>query len=136
MIDSPEEPECLRKIEALLEARGYWLAEDHRSESFGDVVREFVRRSALVHIVRDRGKWFVEMSGRGSDEWFSPMNWRDYLLGELGSLETPKLEDQCNILLRSLPAIELAIDTDPNVFSKLYDLGVRRAQAQGLPVTP
>jgi hypothetical protein len=128
-MEATQLPAPLETLRAVLEERGFWLAEqEHREDSFGDTFLVLVRRGLSVRIVRDRGQWSVEVSGPGGDQWFSPMVWRTYLDGDAGDVATPALDEQCQLVSKRLDEMQAAAESDAALGERLLESRALRAQ--------
>jgi hypothetical protein len=114
-------PAPLERLWAKLEAAGFWLAEEEHSESFGDAYAVLMRGGLCVRFVRDRGQWFVDLSGPSCQDWFSPMVWLSYLDGVGGDLSTPSLEEQVTAIDDRLDEIQHAVANDADLLERLQE---------------
>lgn len=69
-------------------ARGFRLADETRSDSFGDAIVDFESATLRVRVLRDRGQVFVDISpADGTPAWFDlPL-----LLSHLGERDAAKV---------------------------------------------
>jgi hypothetical protein len=86
-----------------------------------------MRGGVCIRFVRDRGQWFVELSGPNCQDWFSPMVWVAHLDGVIGDLSTPSLEEQVTAIEDRLDEIQHAVTNDDDLLERLQE--ERRSRA-------
>jgi hypothetical protein len=104
-----EMPEPLKALRIWLVSHGFTLAEEHRSDSFGDRFEMWVHDRCRVRIVRDKAEWALEISGDGISGWFDPDTWKACLDGDEPPQNPRALIAQTAFLESSLSQIETAL---------------------------
>jgi hypothetical protein len=75
--------------------RGYEIGEDWYDEDvFGNALVVLGRNDTLVRLIRDRGRWFVEVAGATGGDWFAPVVCRAFLESKMPSLEAASFDVQ------------------------------------------
>jgi hypothetical protein len=114
-------PAPLKHLWAKLEAVGFWQSEEEHSESFGDAFAILMRNGLCIRFVRDRGQWFVDLSGPNCQDWFSPMVWVSYLDGFVTDLSTPSIEEQVTAIEDRLEEIQHAVMNNADLLERLQE---------------
>ena len=108
-------PAELKQFAEAVQRAGLWLADSEQSqENFGNSVTVFIGPGVRIRTVKERGQWFVEVTGSGWDEWFSPMIWRSIIQGQVVATPTPSFNIQCQMVLDDLDRIREVIAVQPS----------------------
>jgi hypothetical protein len=133
-------PEVLGLRDELLR-RGYGVVEErYDGASFGNALLDLERDGTFVRLVRERGQWFVGISGTAGSHGFAPVIWHAFLESSMPPLEVISLDVEAKLLLSDLPRIESVIsDLDEQDLAELRALQSRRAKTRrdmGLELSP
>jgi hypothetical protein len=95
-------PESLKALNRQFIDAGFSENVEPSSDSFGNQVISFSRGKLHIRFVRDRGQWFLELSGPSRENWFDPDIWRSCIEEEGPPLEPRPLDEQAAFVSQKL----------------------------------
>jgi len=106
--------------------RGLSIEQELASQAFGDTIIVLRGQGLRVRVLRDRGRWFVEVSSENPNQWFDMALLKEQITGHVGDDE-PSFDEQAEFLRANWKRI-VEMLTGPTASQASADLEQRRLE--------